>query len=46
LLGYVPNAGERVRDNGLVMLVEESDERKIGVVRVWRDAEADMDADE
>ena len=46
LLGYVPKAGERVRDNGLILMVEESDERRIGVVRVWRDVQADTDADE
>lgn len=39
LLGKVPKAGERVADNGLVLMVEESDERKIEKVRVWRDTE-------
>ena len=39
LLGNVPKAGEKVSDNGLVMMVEDSDERKIGMVRIWRDAE-------
>jgi magnesium and cobalt transporter len=38
LLGNVPRAGEKASDNGLVMVVEESDERKIGTVRIWRDA--------
>ena len=37
LMGSVPTPGERVHDNGLVLMVEESDERKIGIVRVWRD---------
>ena len=39
-LGNVPKAGEKVSDNGLVMMVEDSDERKIGMVRIWRDTEA------
>ncbi len=39
LLGNVPIAGETIRANGLVMKVEESDERKIGVVRVWRETQ-------
>ena len=39
LLGSVPKSGEKASDNGLVMVVEESDERKIGSVRVWREAE-------
>jgi len=39
LLGNVPQAGEKINDNGLVMMVEESDERKIGMVRVWREAQ-------
>jgi len=46
LLGHVPKAGERVRDNGLILMVEESDERKIGVVRVWRDVQPDLDAED
>ena len=40
LLGNVPKAGEKVTDNGLVLMVENSDERKIGMVRIWRDTEA------
>ena len=40
LLGNVPQKGEKVSDNGLVLMVEDSDERKIEKVRVWRDAEA------
>jgi CBS domain containing-hemolysin-like protein len=40
LLGNVPQKGEKVSDNGLVLMVEASDERKIEKVRVWRDAEA------
>ena len=40
LLGSVPKPGEKITDNGLVMMVEESDERKIGIVRIWRDKEA------
>ena len=40
LLGSVPTAGEKIVDNGLVMMVEESDERKIGMVRIWREADA------
>ena len=39
LLGNVPHVGEKITDNGLVLMVEESDERKIGKVRIWRDAE-------
>ena len=39
-LGNVPKAGEKVSGNGLVMMVENSDERKIGMVRIWRDTEA------
>ena len=39
LLGNVPKAGEKVSDNGLVLMVEDSDERKIGKVRIWRDTE-------
>ena len=39
LLGNVPKTGEKVTDNGLVMVVEESDERKVVKVRVWRDTE-------
>lgn len=39
LLGNVPQKGEKVSDNGLVLMVEDSDERKIDKVRVWRDAE-------
>ncbi len=39
LLGNVPKKGEKVSDNGLVLMVEKSDERKIETVRVWRDAE-------
>ena len=46
LLGHVPKAGERVRDNGLILMVDESDERKIGVVRVWRDVQPDLDAED
>ncbi len=37
LLGKVPKVGEKIIDNGLVLLVEESDERKIGKVRIWRE---------
>ena len=37
LLGKVPQKGEKVSDNGLVLMVEESDERKVAKVRVWRD---------
>jgi magnesium and cobalt transporter len=40
LLGNVPQKGEKVSDNGLVLMVEDSDERKIEKVRVWRDVEA------
>ncbi len=39
LLGNVPQVGEKITDNGLVLVVEESDERKIGKVRVCRDVE-------
>ncbi len=37
LLGNVPKVGEKVTDNGLTLMVEESDERKISKVRIWRD---------
>jgi magnesium and cobalt transporter len=39
LLGNVPQKGEKVSDNGLVLMVEDSDDRKIVKVRIWRDAE-------
>lgn len=39
LLGNVPKAGEKINDNGLVLMVVESDERKIGMVRVWRETQ-------
>ncbi len=39
LLGNVPKKGEKISDNGLVLMVEQSDERKIETVRVWRDTE-------
>lgn len=39
LLGNVPKTGEKITDNGLVLFVEESDERKVVKVRVWRDTE-------
>ncbi len=39
LLGNVPKTGEKVADNGLVLIVEESDERKVVKVRVRRDVE-------
>ncbi len=39
LLGKVPKAGEKITDNGLIFMVEESNERKIGKVRIWRDTE-------
>ncbi len=44
LLGYVPKVGEKVSDHGLVLMVEESDERKIEKVRVWRDAEPSVNS--
>jgi magnesium and cobalt transporter len=40
LLGKIPEVGERIVDNGLVLLVEDSDERRIGKVRVWRNVES------
>jgi magnesium and cobalt transporter len=40
LLGNVPKAGEKITDNGLVLMVEDSDERKVVKVRVWRDTES------
>lgn len=40
LLGNVPTAGEKIIDNGLVLQIEESDERRIGMVRIWRDTAA------
>jgi magnesium and cobalt transporter len=39
LLGNVPKAGEQVSDNGLVLMVEVSDERKVEQVRIWRETE-------
>lgn len=42
LLGNVPKAGVKVTDNGLVLMVEESDQRKIGKVRIWREPEASI----
>jgi magnesium and cobalt transporter len=39
LLGNVPKTGEKITDNGLVLIVEESDERRVVKVRVWRDTE-------
>ncbi len=38
LLGSVPQVGEKISDNGLVLMVVESDERKIVRVRVWRES--------
>ena len=46
LMGHVPAVGEKVRDNGLIMMVEESDERKIGIVRIWRETQEDLGSDE
>ncbi|RLB60661.1 MAG: HlyC/CorC family transporter, partial [Deltaproteobacteria bacterium] len=43
LMGNVPKVGDKINDNGLVMMVEESDERKIGKVRIWRDSEVTAD---
>jgi len=43
LLGNVPKAGEKIIDNGLILMVVESDERKIGMVRVWRDTQETVD---
>lgn len=43
LMGNVPKIGDKITDNGLVMMVEESDERKIGKVRIWRDSEVTAD---
>jgi hemolysin (HlyC) family protein len=43
LLGNVPKAGEKIIDNGLILMVVESDERKIGMVRVWRDPQATVE---
>lgn len=37
LMGHVPAPGEKICDNGLVLLVVESDERRICKVRVWRE---------
>ncbi|MCK4536050.1 MAG: HlyC/CorC family transporter [Desulfuromonadales bacterium] len=39
LMGKVPTPGEKVSDNGMTLLVVESDERRISKVRVWRDLE-------
>lgn len=36
LFGHVPQSGEQVRDGGLLLTVVESDDRKIGWVRVSR----------
>ena len=43
LLGSVPHPGEKVADNGLVMMVEDSDQRRIGMVRVWRNTHPTTD---
>lgn len=43
LFGNVPQAGEKVADNGLVMMVEDSDQRRIGMVRVWRNTQPSAD---
>jgi magnesium and cobalt transporter len=40
LLGKVPKTGEQVSDNGLVLMVEESDERRVSKVRVRLDDSA------
>lgn len=40
LMGTVPAAGEKVSDNGLVLMVLESDERRIRKVRVWREEDS------
>jgi magnesium and cobalt transporter len=40
LMGHVPAPGEKISDNGLVLLVVESDERRISRVRVWRELES------
>ena len=44
LLGHVPSPGEKITDNGLVLMVETSDERKIDKVRVWREAQSGGDS--
>ena len=41
LLGYVPKVGEKIRANDLILLVVESDERKVRKVRAWRDPDAE-----
>ncbi len=44
LLGNVPRVGEKITDNGLVLMVEKSDERKIDKVRVWRESRDEEDS--
>ena len=46
LLGNVPMPGEKILDNGLVLMVEKSDERKIDRVRVWRETPLDGEPDQ
>lgn len=43
LMGNVPAPGEKITDNGLVLLVVESDERRISRVRVWREPEPETE---
>ncbi|MDH3998437.1 MAG: hemolysin family protein [Desulfuromonadales bacterium] len=43
LLGSVPKAGEEISDNGLLMMVVESDERKITRVRIRKEPETDSE---
>ena len=45
LLGNVPTPGEKVSDNGLVLMVEKSDERKIDKVRIWRETSQDEESE-
>ncbi|HKL26028.1 MAG TPA: hemolysin family protein [Desulfuromonadales bacterium] len=46
LMGTVPAPGEKITDNGLVLLVVDSDERRISKARVWREAEPEISAGE
>lgn len=46
LMGNVPAPGEKISDNGLALLVVESDERRISKVRVWRELEPEAAAGE
>lgn len=45
LLGNVPQQGEKIHADNLILTVVESDERKIRKVRVWRSSDSATDRD-